>query len=351
MQLLIPLANFDSNKEIKEEAFFQGQTLINLATKSFNSPLIKKVIIVINKEIFRKSRIVNEIRKTFKKKAIFVIVSGNTDGATCTSLLGIDEINKNQPLIITSLDQIVNFNLKQFINHIKKEKSDAGLICFNSIDPKWSYLLVDKNQNIKMLSEKRPISNLATAGVYFFKKAEFFLDSAKSQIIKKNTDIPNIFYISGVYNELLLLKKKISIFKINEFDFHKIGSHSNFKDLIINTKKQISEKYFTELTTNYVEAFNKNNYEKVGNLFNENSTLIEVGINQYFGKEEISKMFKNLFKNRIKLEIQNITVMYEKKISILEFKIFYNKKTIIGNDMIFWKNSKIEFMKAYFYEI
>ena len=83
--------------------------------------LIKKVFIVIHEEISKRKKLKSNLIKLFKKKVKFIIVKNSTDGASCTSLLGIDELDFQKELIITSLDQIVNFNLKNFLDMNRKK--------------------------------------------------------------------------------------------------------------------------------------------------------------------------------------------------------------------------------------
>lgn len=350
MQLLIPIANYQENAEVREEAYFKGKFLTNLSMSSFKVSYISKVIVVINRKIYLRGKIIKILKKIFDKKIKFIIVDGNTDGATCSSLLAIDQIDPKKPLVITSIDQIVKFEIKDFINQIKEEKSDAGIVCFNSTDPKWSYILSDENGTVKMLSEKRPISNIATAGVYYFTKASDFIKSSQDQILKKNTDMLNTFYLSGVYNELILQDKKITIFKIDEANFNKFEDQFSFSKYILNLDANKHRQYYKNLTIRYINHFNTNLPEVVIDSFNENSSLIEVGNDEYFGKNQILNMFKNAFRENLKLEPINIITIPEKKLTILEFELNIKKKLFVGNDIIFWKNGKIELMKAYFYE-
>lgn len=350
-QLLIPLANFSSDKIIKEEIIFNNISLIEKSMESFvKDNLIKKVLVVIHYEIFKRKKVRDSLIKIFKKKIKFIIINNSTDGATCTSLLAIDNLDFQEELIITSLDQMVNFNLKNFLATNRKKRYDSGVVCFNSIDPRWSYVLLDKENNVKMFSEKRPISNVATAGVYYFKTAELFVKAAKNQIFKRNTDIRNIFYISSIFNEIILLKKKIFIYLIEETNFDKIENVKNFKDIILNKNIKRQKQNLTKLTKEYVKLFNMKNSDEIAKFFNDESSLIEVGINEYYGKEKILSLFKNVFKNKLNLKISNITPLPENNMTILEFNLSVNNKRFVGNDLIFWKNDKIQYLKAYFYE-
>ena len=198
-QLLIPLANFNSDKIIKEEIIFNNISLIEKSMESFvKDNLIRKVLVVIHYEIFKRKKVRDNLIKIFKKKIKFIIINNSTDGASCTSLLAIDNLDLQEELIITSLDQMVNFNLKNFLATNRKKRYDSGVVCFNSIDPRWSYVLLDKENNVKMFSEKRPISNVATAGVYSLKLQNYLFRLQKIKYLKEIQTL-EIFFIFQVF--------------------------------------------------------------------------------------------------------------------------------------------------------
>ena len=63
--------------------------------------------------------------------------------------------------------------------------------------------------------KKKPISNIATVGIYYFKKGKYFVESAE-QMIKKNIRTNGEFYIAPVYNEMIESNKKILHYPIAE---------------------------------------------------------------------------------------------------------------------------------------
>ena len=52
------------------------------------------------------------------------------------------------------------------------------------------------------MAEKKPISDNATVGIYYWRRGKDFVKYAK-QMIKKNIRTNNEFYICPVYNELI----------------------------------------------------------------------------------------------------------------------------------------------------
>ena len=75
--------------------------------------------------------------------------------------------------------------------------------------------LTDENDNVIEVAEKKPISDKATVGIYYWKKGSDYIKYAK-KMIKKDIRINNEFYICPVYNEALKDKKKIITKDIKE---------------------------------------------------------------------------------------------------------------------------------------
>jgi dTDP-glucose pyrophosphorylase len=74
---------------------------------------------------------------------------------------------------------------------------------------------VNDQGEVTLLAEKKPISNIATVGIYYFKKGKYFVESAE-QMIRKNIRTNNEFYIAPTYNEMIEAKKKILHYPIAE---------------------------------------------------------------------------------------------------------------------------------------
>ena len=65
------------------------------------------------------------------------------------------------------------------------------------------------------MAEKNPISNIATCGIYWYRKGSDFVKYAE-QMIKKNIRVNNEFYIAPVYNELILDNKTMIPFYVHK---------------------------------------------------------------------------------------------------------------------------------------
>jgi dTDP-glucose pyrophosphorylase len=92
---------------------------------------------------------------------------------------------------------------------------DGNITVFNSTDPKWSFVKLNGNGYITEVAEKKVISNIATAGIYFWKKGSDYVKYAE-QMICKNIRVNNEFYVCPVFNEAIKDNKKIKTFNIEK---------------------------------------------------------------------------------------------------------------------------------------
>jgi len=64
------------------------------------------------------------------------------------------------------------------------------------------------------VAEKKPISNIATVGVYYWRKGSDYVKYAE-QMIEKDIRTNNEFYVCPVYNEAIEDDKKIKVFPVD----------------------------------------------------------------------------------------------------------------------------------------
>lgn len=152
---------------------------------------------------------------TGKNPCEIVIVDQVTDGAACTVLLSEHLINNDDELILANSDQWINWDSDHFLSFMRSKKADGGIVTFNATHPKWSFAKVGDDGLVTEVAEKKPISNIATVGVYYFKKGMFFVNGAK-QMISKDIRTNNEFYVCPVFNELIGDGKKVLNYPIAE---------------------------------------------------------------------------------------------------------------------------------------
>jgi len=131
-----------------------------------------------------------------------VVVDGLTEGAVCTALLAEKYIDNDEDLLIANSDQFIEYEPENFKAFKNLTNTDAIVFTFNAVHPKWSFVRTNARGYIVEVAEKRPISNIATCGIYWYRKGSDFVRYAK-QMVEKDIRVNNEFYIAPVYNELI----------------------------------------------------------------------------------------------------------------------------------------------------
>ena len=176
-----------------------GKPMIQVVVENLNLDTTKtKFIYICQKEHVKKynlSRFLNNLTPNCK----IIEIEGITEGAACTTLLAKEFINTDSPLIITNSDQFIDWNSTEFMYQMNEKGYDGGIVTFPSIHPKWSFAKVDKNNIVLEVAEKKPISDKATAGIYYWKHGSDYVKYTE-QMVKKDIRVNNEFYVCPVYN-------------------------------------------------------------------------------------------------------------------------------------------------------
>jgi HAD superfamily hydrolase (TIGR01509 family) len=218
LNVLIPMAGAGSRFEQAGYTFPKPLIDVN------GSPMIQVVVNNLNFEskhtfIVQKSHRekynLNSMLSLISKNCNIVEVDGLTEGAACTTLLAKEYINNDNPLVIANSDQYVEWNTSEFMYKMQEQDIDAGILCFNATHPKWSFAKVDDDGFVIEVAEKKPISNIATTGIYYWKKGSDYVKYAE-QMISSNIRHNNEFYVCPVFNEAIKDGKKIKAYMIDK---------------------------------------------------------------------------------------------------------------------------------------
>lgn len=235
MNIIILMAG--NSKDFEENGFSYPRYLIEVQ----NKPIIQRVIdslenisdkitCIIKKEDQEKYYL-GDTLKIMSPHVKVIEVEGNTRGAICTALFAIDDIDNDEELLILNGDQFLKTDILPAISDFRKRKLDGGIVVINSINPKYSSVLLDENNFIIQTSEKRPISGLASTGCCYFKKGSDFV-SAGFSVIEKDVNVQGQYYISSTYNEMILNNGKIGIFEIPKKDYISFANYQMYESYI-----------------------------------------------------------------------------------------------------------------------
>jgi dTDP-glucose pyrophosphorylase len=157
------------------------------------------------------------------KSAGLVLLRGDTSGAPCSALLAVDRIDNDEPLVILNGDQIVDVDFAAVVQGFQQRKLDGGIIVFEDIHPRWSFVKCNAQGIVIETAEKRPISKLATAGFYYFDRGRDFVQGATA-MIAKDAHVNGVFYICPVYNELILSQRVIGVHQVPRSAYKSLAS-------------------------------------------------------------------------------------------------------------------------------
>jgi dTDP-glucose pyrophosphorylase len=143
-------------------------------------------------------------------------------------------INNNKHLLISNSDQFIDWDSNSFYYSVTNDKIDGGILTFKSTHPKWSFVNLDSDGFVNEIAEKKPISDIATVGIYYWTKGSDYVKYAE-QMIKKNIRVNNEFYVAPVYNEAILYGKKFKTYNIDKM--WGLGTPEDLKTYLENYEK------------------------------------------------------------------------------------------------------------------
>lgn len=144
-------------------------------------------------------------------------LSNTTKGALITVALGIDQVPKDSEILIAPTNAMINTNLQSFVDELRENDSDAGVIAFPSSNPNYSYLRTYQNEIIEV-SEKIVSGTLATAGVFYFRNSELLISSIRWAIVN-NVNYDGNFFIAPSLNYFVMNNLRIRSYLIEQNEY------------------------------------------------------------------------------------------------------------------------------------
>tara|TARA_B100000287_G_scaffold227519_1_gene214584 strand:- start:2008 stop:3396 length:1389 start_codon:yes stop_codon:yes gene_type:complete len=217
MNVLIPMAGAGSRFEKAGYTFpkplidVNGKPMIQLVTENLN--IEARHIYIVQKSHYEKYNL-QQLLNLISPDCVIVQVDGITEGAACTTLLAKEFINNDEPLVISNSDQVFEWDSNEFMYSMVADEVDGGILTFEATHPKWSFAKLGEDGFVTEVAEKNPISNIATAGVYYFRKGSDYVKYAE-QMIERDIRTNNEFYVCPVYNQSCEAGQKIKVFHID----------------------------------------------------------------------------------------------------------------------------------------
>jgi CTP:molybdopterin cytidylyltransferase MocA len=218
---LFQVAGHDYPKNLVE---IDGEPLVQRVVDNLR-PLIEqasRAVFLVREEEDRRYHTGDVIRLLAPEAEVIGVPSLKT-GAACTALHAIGHVDRDEAVLVANGDQVIEADLAEILAEFDRANLDGGVITFDAVHPRWSYVRVGEDGLVREAAEKRPISRLATAGAYWFRTGGDFLDGAMS-MIRKDASVDGAFYVCPVYNELILRGRRIGTHHIDREAYFSLAS-------------------------------------------------------------------------------------------------------------------------------
>jgi beta-phosphoglucomutase-like phosphatase (HAD superfamily)/dTDP-glucose pyrophosphorylase len=226
MNVLIPMAGRGSRFATQGYTFpkplidVKGKPMIQVVTENLN--IKANYTFIVQKEHYEKYSL-QHLLNLIAPNCNIVQVDGITEGAACTTLLAKEFIDNDEPLLMANSDQFVEWDSNETLYAFSNGNCDGGIITFPATHPKWSYAKLGEDGYVSEVAEKKPISEHATVGIYWWSKGSDYVKYAE-QMIEKDIRVNNEYYVCPVFNEAIEDGKKVRIKEIEKEGMWGIGT-------------------------------------------------------------------------------------------------------------------------------
>lgn len=113
-----------------------------------------------------------------------------------------ESIDMDEPLVIAGCEQYIDVDLDRFYVAGMDVGADAAVLTFpNDTTSRFPTSMVYRNRVVEM-SDHRVISDMANAGIYYFKDARTFFDGAADALLITHAK-DSILTMAGIFNSLI----------------------------------------------------------------------------------------------------------------------------------------------------
>ena len=240
MKILIPMAGEGSR--FAKEGYTFPKPLIEVNGKPMIQAVVENldfdaeyVFLVRKKHLEKYDGLESTLERITNGRYKLVEVDGLTEGAACTALLAKEYINNDEDLLIANSDQIIEYEPENFKLLKNLTSCDSMVFTFNAVHPKWSFVKTNSRGFVTEVAEKKPISDIATCGIYWYRRGSDFVRCAEN-MIKKDIRVRNEFYIAPVYNELINEGKTLVPFYVHKM--WGIGTPEDLRSYLDNYREK-----------------------------------------------------------------------------------------------------------------
>ena len=239
MKVVIPLAGSNPLGDERPLPLVEilNKTVIEYVVANLAFGIEAEYVFIVRKEDCQKHHL-DAVIDLVAPGSKIVRLEGETRGQLCSCLMAIEHVADDEELLIVNGNQFVFDDIKGIVGNFAQSGADGGLVTFPNIHPRWSFVRLDNDgETVVETSEKRPISRNACVGIFWYRRGEDFINSAK-EVIRKRNEVGGLYYVSSTYNSMILDGKRVVAHEIDGEAF--CGLHS--KDGVLHFASVLQEK-------------------------------------------------------------------------------------------------------------
>lgn len=195
---------YDKPKPLIEVA---GQPMVIRALRSLEGMQVSRYVFVLLREHEEQYGVKKLIARVIPANAEFVMLDDVTEGQLCTVLAAREFLKQEEDVLIAASDTFVENKLGETI---KASKHDGIISVANLPGAHWSFAKTNGKDEVIEVAEKKRISDHASTGLYYFRKAKdliHFGDGMIAQAEKTRGE----YYVIPVYQKMIEAGRSIGI--------------------------------------------------------------------------------------------------------------------------------------------
>ena len=284
---------------------------------------------------------IRKILQNIKPKANIIGIPNHKKGPVYAVSLVNYLIKDEEEVIVNYCDFGTYWDYKNFLKHTRNRNADGAIAAYKGFHPHMlgdtNYAFMrEKKQWMLEIKEKEPFTNnrmeeYASNGTYYFKKGSF-VKKYFQELIDKNINLNEEYYVSLVYNLLVSNGLKVSIYEIQHMlqwgtpqDLEEYSMWSKYFSNILVQKKKLPKriksisliplagKGFRFATLGYekpkplLEVSGKPMVIQAANSLPKSEKLIFVALKEHLKNCLLIKVLKDEFINPKIISLNNVT--------------------------------------------
>jgi len=218
----MPMAGEGSR--FREQGYTDPKPLIDVQGKPMFVRTIESIGLDFDEYIFivRREHNLRDSVLAHYPNAHIVELDALTEGAACSVAAADPYMDDDDSVCVCNCDQFFEWNSLEFEQH---RKNDGVILLFQDTerDPKWSFAAYEPtSERIFKVAEKDPISEYATAGLYYWRNWGVYMQSL-NMMMAADDRTNGEFYLCPAYNHTLRLPDTV-ITGIMIDEMHGVGT-------------------------------------------------------------------------------------------------------------------------------